>query len=123
VVPWSPNGAVPETDLVQVFGTRAADGLTIEQILNEGDWILGESPARGLDPAEALRDLEKVGKQARAASVQVGRFSATLILQDPSDPAGVRPFGLYWSDGGRDMYIRAAAPSNHLVDFARTFYC
>jgi hypothetical protein len=77
------------------------------------------TPGAGGFGGRTIRDLAKVGKQARAASVQVGRFSATMILQDPSDPAGVRPFGLYWSDGGRDMYIRAAAPSNHLVDFAR----
>lgn len=121
--PWTSDGATPDTRLILIYGSVKPDGLSYRQIINAGDWIVSETPPRGQDSSQVLRALQGIGKPDHGAEVQVGAYSAALVLQDAVGALTQSPFGLYWSDGTRDVEVNAIAPSETVINYARSLYC
>ncbi len=124
LAPWTAAGATADTKLLLIYGPSATNGLAVSDIIGGRGWILAEAPPAGKDAASVRRTLDSLGPgAARAyAMVQVGPYEAILVLATAPTPIG-RPYGLYWSDGTRDLSLQAAAASNQVVDFARSLYC
>jgi len=124
LLPWTATGATDETKLLLVYAPSSTDGLSAEEIIGAGGWFLAEEPARGHDALSIQRTLDSYGPGASRgyAMVQVGPYQGILIHESAPTPLG-RPYGLHWSDGARDLSLRAAAPSNQVIDFARSLYC
>ena len=57
-----------------------------------------------------------------AGLVAVGQHDAALVHGDP-DENGTRAYGLYWSDGDRDLSLTGAVQAEELIAFARSLYC
>jgi len=91
---------------------------TASDFLAAGGVVLNEHQPDGRD-AQTISDT--VGK--RAMPVTVGSFHGVLIHGDEVK-AGVRPYGLYWSDGEREFSLLAGVKDPApIIDFARSIYC
>ena len=124
LAPWSDAGQTAETRLLVVWGLEDSQGQTLTNIVASGDWVLSEMPAdRGQDAAAVESALDSIAKSDHYRRVAVASYTAVLVHQDAMDISGSRPYGLYWSDGIRDLSVQALADPNELIDFARTFYC
>lgn len=122
LLPWAAAGATDETRLLFVYAQSNTDGLSAQGVIAAGGWILAEAPARGHDALSIQKGFDSIGGQGHYAIVQVGPHQAILVHESAQTPLG-RPYGLHWSDGTRDLSLKAAAPSNQVIDFARSLYC
>ena len=108
---------------MQVFSRSSVNGLSVWQIVDAGGWILSEGPSRGVDASGALAMLKTIGGEGHATIVSVSSIDALLVHEDGRGGASLRPYGLYWFDGFRDMSLEAPANSADVIDFARSLYC
>jgi hypothetical protein len=123
LTPWTTTGAIADTRLLRIYARSKTDGLNITEIVDGGAWVISEAPAAGRDALSVKASLDSIGADGHYAVVQVGPNRALLVHQDGLSTANGRPYGLHWSDGVRDMSIEVLAPSNEVIDFARSFYC
>lgn len=94
-----------------------ADAETVVDLVSRGGVYVFQQGARGIDAAVVL---DTVG--SRGGGLTVGPYMAALVHGDP-ERNGVRPFGLYWSDGVRNWSVRGGVSGEDLVAFARSLYC
>lgn len=123
LAPWVNGGPTNDTRFMQVFAANSVEGFSIWEILDAGGWILYEGPLLGRDASSVKAMLDAVGNGGRSAQVTVGSFDALIVHGDARGEGPPRAYGLYWSDGSRDMSIQAVADSAEVIDFARSLYC
>lgn len=119
---WA-DGPTKDTRFVQVFAQGSVDGLNIWEILDAGGWIVSEGPIGGGNAPSVKAALDAVGNGGQSATVEIGPNQGLLVHQDAVGSLTSRPYGLYWSDGVRDVSIQAETTSDAIVTFARSMYC
>ena len=124
LTPWSDAGQTAETRFLVVWGLADTQGQSLTDMIASGDWVLSEMPAeRGQDAAAVESALDSISRTDHYQRIAIASYRAVLVHQDAIDDAGNRPYGLYWSDGIRDLSVQVLADPNGLIDFARAFYC
>ena len=87
--------------------------------LSAGGVIVKQTVSQGLDGPRLAAETRS------AILLQVGPYTGALIHGDETSP-GLRPMGLWWSDGESDWSVRAAIglhESSVLIDLGRSLYC
>lgn len=117
---WDTDG-VDERGLVQWYGPRPiAPGETADSYFADRGLVIAQDVPHGRDADLVVSELVDTGYQP--LTLMIGPHKAAMVHGDPR-ANGIRVWGLYWSDGARDMVVRSAGPPEELVDIARSLYC